>query len=255
MPNLIASRISNYLKFRDRGWAHLPTIGIHHVEVNVPKDAAEQTQLAQNVKANKLHVSSMQGTFDVTSPQVKEQMQRQLEVCRLFACQRLFLSVKAGETPRELVWDRLRQLGDLAARHDVIAVLETHPDLITNGSIARATMQAVDHPHVRVNFDTANVYYYNHDVTTMSELEQVIDYVAAIHLKDTNGKFHDHEFPGLGDGVVDFPAVFAAMGARGFTGPYTMELEGGFMAQFDEPQVQQFITGCVMYLRKIGAMS
>ena len=36
--------------------------------------------------------------------------------------------------------------------------METHPDLITNGQVARQTMTSINHPGVRVNFDTANVY-------------------------------------------------------------------------------------------------
>lgn len=89
----------------------------------------------------------------------------------------------------------------------------------------------------------------------MGELLKVIDHVAAIHLKDTNGNFKDHDFPALGKGVVDFPAVFKALDAKGFAGPYTMELEGAAMANFTEQQYLDHVAESAAYLRSIGAMS
>ena len=43
-----------------------------------------------------------------------------------------------------------------------------------NGDIALETMKAVDHPNIRINFDTGNVYYYNHDVTAVAEVQKII---------------------------------------------------------------------------------
>ncbi|MGC8782804.1 MAG: hypothetical protein ACP5RN_00240 [Armatimonadota bacterium] len=36
--------------------------------------------------------------------------------------------------------------------------------IITSGSIASCTMQAIAHPKVGINFDTANISYYNEGV-------------------------------------------------------------------------------------------
>ena len=56
----------------------------------------------------------------------------------------------------------------------------------------------------------------------LHELAKVLDYVAGVHLKDSGGGYKAHDFPTLGQGVVDFAAVFAQLNARGFTGPFTL---------------------------------
>jgi sugar phosphate isomerase/epimerase len=107
---------------------------------------------------------------------------------------------------------------------------------------------------VRVNFDTANVYYYNRDVDAVTELKKLIEYVASVHLKETNGQYETWHFPALGKGVVDFPEIFRLLNARGFYGPFTMELEGIKGEEWDEAATIQCVADSVAYLRRIGAM-
>lgn len=254
MANLIACRIGSYGKFQARGWSHLPELGIRQVEIVLPA-AGEKEDMKKRLADNGLSASSLQCKCDVSDENVATAMRAQLEVCAEFGAKIAFVSAKAGETEPARVWERLRAVGDAAAAYGVTVVLETHPDLVTNGSVGRETMAAVDHPNIRVNFDTANVYYYNHDVTTAGELEKVITYVASVHLKDTNGGFEDFHFPTLGTGVVDFPEVFRQLGERGFTGPYTMELEGIRGVEYDEAGRLQYVADSVAYLREIGAFA
>ena len=132
--------------------------------------------------------------------------------------------------------------------------METHPDLITNGDVARETMAGVNHPNVQVNFDTGNVYYYNEHVTAVGELEKVIDSVAAVHLKETNGEFETWHFPALGEGVVDYPTIFRMLADKGFTGPYTMELEGIRDEELTKADVERRVEKSLEYLRSNGLM-
>ena len=130
--------------------------------------------------------------------------------------------------------------------------METHPDLITNAAVAIETMQGVNHPNIRVNYDTANIHYYNHNVDSVEELRKVIDYIGSMHLKDTNGGFETWFFPTFGVGIVDFKAVFDLLATRGFHGPYTMEIEGCAGEDFNEEETCQRVADSVAYLRNIG---
>ena len=90
-----------------------------------------------------------------------------------------------------------------------------------------ALMGEVDHPHVRLNFDTGNIAYYNRGADPCDELEQVKHLVRNVHLKDNRGGFEDWYFPAVGDGGgVDFVRVREILDGVGFTGPYTIEIEG-----------------------------
>ena len=142
----------------------------------------------------------------------------------------------------------------MAARQGVTLALETHPDLITNAQVARQTMEGVDHAHVRVNFDTANVYFYNHGVDAVEELRRMLPFVASVHLKDTDGGFRSWHFPALGRGIVNFRGVFELLDQAGFTGPCTLEIEGIEGEEKTERLVCDRIAESIGYLRGLGRL-
>lgn len=253
MTNIIACRIANYGKFQDRAWTHLPEIGVCNVEVPVP-EPDQQDALRKRLADHGLTATSFQAKCDITQPNAVDMMRPQLEACAEFDVKTCFVSIKAGDADRAIVWERLRAIGDAARDLNVTVVMETHPDLITNGEVAAETMVAIDHPNVKVNFDTANIHFYNENVTSVGELKKIINHVAAVHLKDTNGQYKTWYFPTLGQGVVDFPEIFRLLAERGFNGPYTMELEGIEGVELDETGQLKYIADSVAYLRQIGAM-
>ena len=91
-----------------------------------------------------------------------------------------------------------------------------------------ALMDEVDHPHVRLNFDTGNIAYYNQGVDPCDELEQVKHLVRNVHLKDNRGGFEDWYFPAVGDGGARRlrPRPRRSSTASASRGPYTIEIEG-----------------------------
>ena len=250
--NVIACRIASYGKFQDRAWGHLPTIGVTNVEMLAPEpgelDAARK-QLADHG----LTATSLQGKCDLIAEDPTAILGWQFDACQALGVKLLFLSLKSGGLPQDEVVQRVRAVGDAAASAGVIIAVETHPDIVANGTVGAANMRAFNHPNIPVNFDTGNVYYYNHDVTAVGELAKLIDFVASVHLKDTNGQFETWHFPALGRGVVDFPEVFRMMNARGFIGPFTMELEGIKGEELDEAGQLAYVAESVEYLRRIGA--
>lgn len=253
MPNIIACRLASYADYQDRAWTHLPQIGIRNVEIPAPPPG-ELAETKKKLADHGLTATSLQGKTDITQPNAAEVLKPQFEACAALGAKVLFLSVKAGQTDRSIVWQRMRAMGDLAQSFGVTIAVETHPDLATNGDVGAETMKAVNHPNVRINFDTANIYFYNRNRTAISELAKVIDYVASVHLKDTPGGFEEWTFPVLGTGVVDFPAVFKMLGSRGFVGPYTMELEGTQGVQRNEAEQLAYIADSAAYLRTTGVL-
>lgn len=253
MKHTIACRIASYGEYQDRGWSHLPEIGIHNVEIPAPAlDDLSATK--KKLREHNLKATSLQGKCDINSDESVAAMDDQLKACNELGAKICFLSVKVGEDgDRKAAYNRLKKLGDLAANHGVVVALETHPDMVTNGSVAAETMKNVQHPNVLINFDTANVYYYNHDVTAEGELEKCIDFIGAVHIKDTNGGFKEWHFCELGNGVVDFPKVFSMLDKKGYKGPYTMELEGVRGVEYTEESRCKYIADSVEYLRSIDA--
>jgi len=249
--SIIACRISSYAPFEALAYEHLASLGLRFVEIHVP--AGDQVHATRDaLSAYGLTASTMQGQLDLARPDAAAQVAAQMPALEALGTKIMMVSVKAGQTPLNVVYDRLRSAGDEAARWGVTIAVETHPDLATNAQTALATMRAVNHPSVRINFDTANIYFYNRDVDGLAELRQVADYVASVHLKDTDGGYRHWHFPALGRGVVRFSEVFRILDSVGFAGPCTLEIEGLEGEARTERLVCDRVAESVGYLRGLG---
>jgi L-ribulose-5-phosphate 3-epimerase len=128
---------------------------------------------------------------------------------------------------RALMIDHLRAIGDTAAELGVTVALETHKGPTQNADAMLALMAELSHPAVWLNFDTGNIAYYNAGADPVAELDKVKHLVRNVHLKDNRGRFEDWYFPAVGDGsAVDFRKIRETLDGVGFTGPYTIEIEG-----------------------------
>ncbi len=160
----------------------------------------------------------------------------------------------ADEAERRVVIDHLRQIGDTAAEMGITVALETHKGPTQNADAMLALMDELDHPRVRLNFDTGNIAYYNRGVDPADELEKVKHLVRNVHLKDNRGGFEDWYFPAVGDGgSVDFTRVRNILDGVAFAGPYTIEIEG--IGGEPEPGLegrQDRIVRSVAHLRACG---
>lgn len=253
MANIIACNLGSYRQFREIAYSHLAEIGLTQVEIGAPSaDSVDAVRAELN--AHGLTATSLLGSCDVQSETVVEDFQTTLDIADKMDVKIIFVSVHAGDADRNTVYDRLRAIGEHAAPLGVKVCLETHPDMAHNGDIALETMNAVAHPNICVNFDTGNVYYYNHNVTAVAEVQKILAHVGAVHLKDTNGGYRTWHFPTLGEGVVDFKTVFQTLNDVGFYGPFTMELEGIEGENLDEASVKARVADSLQYLKDIGVI-
>jgi L-ribulose-5-phosphate 3-epimerase len=132
-----------------------------------------------------------------------------------------------NEEERRTIVASLRRIGDTAGEVGVTVALETHKGPTQNARAMLALMEEVNHPHVRLNFDTGNIAYYNEGADPVVELEQVKHLVRNVHVKDNRGGLEEWYFPAVGDGgSVDFGRVREILDGVGFQGPYTIEIEG-----------------------------
>ncbi len=247
----LACRLASYGKFQNAAWSHLPSIGVRHVFLGVPKPG-EIEQVRKRLKAHGLKPLVVGGHADLGRPGGIDELAGQLAVCEKLGVHYMFLSPRHTGVDKETVYQRLRRAGDIARRHGVIIALETHPDLGTNGDVHLETMKRINHPNIRVNFDTGNITYYNRGADVVAELKKIIDYVATVELKDHGGKPRTWDFPPLGQGKTDLPGVLQVLKAHRFAGPITIEVEGVEGKPWNEDQTKQAIADSVAYLRKLA---
>jgi L-ribulose-5-phosphate 3-epimerase len=155
-------------------------------------------------------------------------------------------------------WSRaianVRELGRYAAGAGVQIALETHEGATRTGRIARRLLEEIDHPAVGLNYDTANIVYYNADVDPALDIREVAEWVRHVHLKDTAGGQGEWQFCALGQGRVDFPAIVAALRSVGFRGTYSLEIEGREGEDLNRADHLARVRQSVEYLRQIGLL-
>jgi L-ribulose-5-phosphate 3-epimerase len=250
--NLIAVNLNSYRKFRDNAFEHLAEIGVRHVEIPVPT-SDDLDAAIERLRRHGLWPSSLICRCDLSLD--PETMREQLSIGNAIGVELFFVSAKCGGLSKPEAYQRLRARAELADEYAITLCLETHPDLAENATEARATVHAVGHSRLRWNLDTANLHYYNQNVDAISQAQQGLDLIASVHLKDSNGGYKAWWFPALGDGVVDFPRLFELLNARGFYGPFTLELEGIEGEELDEQAVRARVARSLRYLRVISALT
>ena len=118
----------------------------------------------------------------------------------------------------------LRFAADIVARDGLILCLETLsrrsvPDMLLQYMPdALAVVAAVDHPAVRLIFDTSHVQIMDGDL--LFHLEQAWDRIEIVQLADNPGRFEP------GSGEINFAAILRYLVKRGYNG--LVELEHGW---------------------------
>ena len=249
--SVLACNLASYGAFRESAYAHLSEVDVRYVEIPCP-EPGRADDLSRQLESFGLTASTLTIPCQMGADDVILRFAHYLGAASAMGVKTVFTSASTAELDREYVYGRLQNIGDAAAARGIVVALETHPDLVTNGKVAQETMAGVAHPNIRINFDTANVFYYNRNVTAEGELAQIAEYVASVHLKDTDGGFESWHFPALGEGVVNFRACIDLLEQRGFSGPFTLELEGIKGEELTEALAKERVEVSIRHLREIG---
>lgn len=120
-----------------------------------------------------------------------------------------------GQDPT--IWVKnLKQLGPVAADHNVLLVVKQHGGAIAGSGEALARiLREVDHPHVRMSYDAGNIAWYL-NIDPVKDIATCADLVRGFCIKD-----HRHwpvkTTPGPGHGEIDHYRLFAPVAFTGLT--------------------------------------
>ncbi|HYG76764.1 MAG TPA: sugar phosphate isomerase/epimerase family protein [Planctomycetota bacterium] len=256
MPkNIIACRPQSYCDFQSEAFPNMVEAGITNAEVPAPAEM-DWAKLADLLKKYGITPTSVSGGIKFSDNMALTIFSHTARCAQELGAKIVFLSVKTDGKPFEDCYKKLRDIGEIAKANGVTVALETHPDMVTNGDEAVKTMKAVNHPNVKLNYDSANLYYYNEKIDGIAELKKMLPYLAAVHLKASRGKLTDWWFPGLheeGD-IVNYPEIFKLCNGAGFYGPFTMEIEGIKGEKLTREVAIARVANSMKYLRSIGVV-
>ena len=127
-----------------------------------------------------------------------------------------------GEDDKKSFYREIAQIADYAQSKNVTVCLEMHGSWCNNGKTGAVIVEKVNHPNVRLNYDTANVSLYG-GVWAVDDMKYALPYMGFMHIKDVGGELKEWNFPALGDGKVDFDIIRGLI--KDYTGPISLEIE------------------------------
>lgn len=218
--------------------AWLAARGVRAVEVRA-RDLREQPELRRAIAAAGLRVVTLQAALDLTADDVVEQTRGQMGLFDDYGQPLMLMAARTEGLTDEQAYARLQSIAEVAGEHGVTLALEIHAGLAANHETLAAALAAIARSNVRVNFDPANIHFYNEGRDPVSELHALRERVCGLHLKDTTGGKGAWDFPALGEGLIDFPAILAELQAVDFSGPCTLEIDG----KRDENRTRELVFG------------
>lgn len=131
-----------------------------------------------------------------------------------------------GDSGRKSFLDTLAQVADLARRDGVMVAFETGQE---SAALLRRTLDDLQCPNLKVNFDPANMLLYDKD-DPITVVELLAPDIRSVHVKDANrpavkGTWGE-EVP-LGTGQTDTKRFVQTLKRAGYRGPLCIEREVG----------------------------
>ena len=248
MSRIVSCFTNSYGRFGPEACIeHIVSAGLTHIELaikteGVPSIFQEQpiltdqsrpedvTRVQQLLEVHSVQLASCNiSSGNPLDPDVVAATERKLKLAGQLGVSLVVAGAGEAEAPqqRQTLLDHLRRLGDVAAEQGITYCFETHPGICQNAEGMVETMRQLDHPHLRLNFDTGNILYYNAGADVPAQLRQVREWVRHVHLKDHNGVPEDWHFPVIGAaGGVNFTTIREILDEVEFLGPYSLEIEG-----------------------------
>ena len=211
------------------GYRFVELAAIPGVIEHVPLGADQRTLngVMRQLNASGLIPISLSAHSDLTTPAGQQDARRALDLCERLGIGIMNTAVGGAFNENEdegAVLGGIHALADAAATRQVVIGIEIHGTLTSTGRATRNLIEKVNHPAVRINYDTANSEYFG-GVPVEIDLPDALPLVAHCHLKDKVGSGREWNFPALGEGHVDFGKLLAMFKRADYTGPFSVEIE------------------------------
>lgn len=203
-----------------------------------------------------LRVVAMSGHANLMDAKRLEDFIQNIYLAHFYGCTFIVSSIgeahleDKAEVGDERLVEHLKGLLPHLKETNLTLVLETHGDHATAGRIAQI-VTALGDRRVQVCYDTANVIFFANEMGT-DDLAKHVDSVGYLHIKDKAGEPQEWNFPALGEGYVDFPALFAILDAANNPSPLSIEIEFKEGGSSSVEEVDEALLTSAEYLQSLG---
>ena len=197
---------------------------------------------------------ALSGHCSITDPERLPDFIENIKLAAFFGCRFIVTSIDEAHLKKEQkekitsLVDILEELAGVCRQHDLVLALETHGKEYGSGESIFNLLKDVKVDNVKINFDTANVIMYGNK-DPVEDLRVCKSKLGFIHLKDKLGPPEEWNFPALGAGYVDFPAIFDLVEDDVVM---SIEIEFTSAGPKDLEGVNQAVKDSYDYLKSIG---
>lgn len=162
-----------------------------------------------DLKGLKCHAVS--GHVDLTEEGQLQEFLKKIEFSSRIGAK--IINTNSGPVSRlEIFKKNMIKIIAKAEKWNVIIGLESHGDIISTARDSVAIFRYFNHPLVRLNYDTGNTLFYEKGKINIEEdIKHGLEFLVHIHLKDIKISGQNVEYCPIGDGNVNFPAVFSVL--------------------------------------------
>ncbi|MDB5385583.1 MAG: sugar phosphate isomerase/epimerase [Planctomycetaceae bacterium] len=275
MPATIACSTTSYGPFGPRAAiTHLRSVGLQYLELPIHTHGQKTrygeipllTSIASDQEIAEAQVLLTDHGVSLASCQIvtgnplfksaRQVLRRKLEIAGQLGVKLVIGDAGEVQSPDQLpaLYQALTELGDVAGSLGITYCLDLQPGICRNHRGMIQAMQDLDHPQIRLNFDTGSLFYYNDEPVLEIALLKVCPYIRHLNLKDCLGEYDYWYFPPLGyGGAVDFMRVHQVMRDMGFPAPLSIHVDG-IEGERDLPleTYQKQVVDSVATLRECG---
>jgi len=221
--------------------------------------------LAAALRREGLSSYAFAGHIDLTTDDGLADLLKKMDLAAGIGC--TLINTNSGPLDRLGAFRRnLPTVVDRAERLGLTVCLESHGDIVGTAKQAVPLFREINHPLIRLNYDTGNTYYYaKGDVVIEDDILHGLEYLAYIHIKDISIKGDRAYYRPIGMGDVNFAKVFDSLrqAARpihcGLEIPVfvegTLELLSPDAAPIGEGRIHAAVDQSMDFLRLAGVFS
>jgi L-ribulose-5-phosphate 3-epimerase len=206
-------------------------------------------QVARRLSDQNLTLSSVSAHSNLTTVEGVAHLARAIELAPLIHAGIIntYIGVRRSDPKTLLTFvSNLDPLADQAEAQGVTIAIEVYGDLMSTGRMAAEVIRSINHPAVRMIYDTANVKTYGGIwAQDNDDLLDAIPLIVNMHLKDKLGGPGDLNYPPIGEGNVDFRHVLSILQRGGYRGPVSIEIEFQNGVWPERAAIDSAVTGSV----------
>lgn len=216
-------------------------------------------EIREKIKNKGLIPLSLGGHVNIMDENNLEDFVNNIRLAKFFGCKYIVTSVGDAHkheeeiVQNEVVAENLKTFIPYLEEYDINLVIELHGKHC-NGTILSDICKLTNSKRVSINYDTGNAIFYglfNND-ELIKDIEDHIDFISYMHVKDKLGEKQEWNFPALGKGYVPLKEIFDVLDKHHNESVLSVEIEFTPSGVKDIDEVNQALIDSIDYLKSLN---